>query len=137
MPRRRLRRRGSPPRRRGAPRPPAQRPTCRSYGGASDGDPADPDVALSGPDRRRLATLAAETGLHLEVGPDSVDPLERLQAVADQGRAAAWLGHLAALDQIALRDAEDEVAGGRLDLAAAERDGVEAVVDLRDHRLGV
>src|SRR3954447_5553975 len=109
----------------------------RSYGGAPDGHPLDPDVALPGADRGRLPRLAAEAGLHLEVVRDRVDPVERLEAVADQGRAPARLGHLPPLDQIALRDAEDEVAGRGLDLAAAERDRVEALLDLGDQLLRV
>ncbi len=70
--------------------------------------------------------LAADAGLHLEVVADRVDRRQRLQAVADQGRAAAGPGDPAVLDQVALGDAEDEVAGGRVDLAAAEGDRVEA-----------
>src|SRR4051794_31809434 len=59
----------------------------RSYGGPADGHALDPDVALAGPDRRRLPRLAAEARLHLEIVADGVDPLEGLQAVADQRRA--------------------------------------------------
>src|SRR3954470_2695384 len=109
----------------------------RSYGGSPDGHPLDPHVTLAGADRRRLPRLAAEAGLHLEVVRDRVDPVERLEAVPDQGRAPARLGHLPPLDQIALRDAEDEVAGRGLDLAAAERDRVEALLDLGDQLLRV
>src|SRR6185503_16949991 len=43
---------------------------------------------------------------------------------------------LAALDQVALRDAEDEVAGGRLHLTAAEGDRVEPALELADQLLG-
>ena len=45
------------------------------------------------------------------------------------------LRHPAALDQVALGDAEDEVAGRRVDLAAAEGVRVEALLDLADDRL--
>src|SRR5262245_49682747 len=120
------------------PRPLAGRgPRARSYGRAADGDPADPDMALARPNGSGLTCLAAEARLHLEVGADSVDPRERLQAVADQRGSPAGRGDFAALDQVALGDAEDEVAGRRLDLPAAERDGVEAPVHLGDDRLGV
>src|SRR5260221_2081409 len=94
-----------------------------------------PDVALAGAHRDFLAALAADAGLHEEVLADRVDRHQRLQAVADQGRPAAGPGHLAPLDQVALGDAEDEVAGRRVDLAAGEGDGVEAFLDLGDHRL--
>ena len=60
---------------------------------------------------------------------------QRLEPVADQRRAAHRRGHPAVLDQVALGDAEDEVAGRRLDLAAAERDRVEAALDARDQLL--
>ena len=93
-------------------------------------------MALAGPDRDFLATLAADPGLHEEVVADRVDRGERVEAVADQRRAGARAGHLAVLDQVALGDAEDEVAGRRVDLAAAETHCVEAVFDLFDHRLG-
>ena len=62
---------------------------------------------------------------------------QRLQAVADQGRAAAGPGHPAVLDQVALGDPEDEVAGRRVDLPAAEGGGVEALLDLGDDLLRV
>ena len=61
---------------------------------------------------------------------------QRLEAVADQRRAAHRGGDLAVLDQVALRDAEDEVAGGRLDLPTAERNRVEAALDAGDQVLG-
>src|SRR3954447_3843791 len=111
----------------------------RSYRRPSDGHALDPDVALPRPDRRRLPRLATEPRLHLEVGADRVDAGQRLKAVADQRCAAAWFRHLATLDQVALGDAEDEVTGGRLDLAPAEGDGVEALLDLADHpvRVGI
>ena len=61
---------------------------------------------------------------------------ERLDPVADERRAAHRRGHLPALDQVALGDAEDEVAGGGLHLAAAERDRVQPALDLADQLLG-
>ena len=88
------------------------------------------------PTGHALAALAAEARLHLEVVGDRVDPAQRLEAVADQGGALARPRHLAVLDQIALRGAEDEVARGRVDLAAGERDGVEAALDAGDQILG-
>ena len=57
---------------------------------------------------------------------------QRLGAVADQLRGAHRLGDLAVLDHVRLGDAEDEVAGRGVDLAAAERDAVEPVRRLAD-----
>src|SRR5262245_48426007 len=127
-------------RRRSRPLPPGgRRPRVRpqSYRSPPDGQPADPDVPLAGTDRRRLARFAAVARLHLEVGPDGVDPGERLEAVTDQRGATTWLGDLAAFDQVALGDAEDEITGRRLDLPAPEGHGIEPAVHLADDRLRV
>ena len=86
------------------------------------------------PDAGRAPTgrsLPQKPVVIVEVVGDPVDRAQRLEAVADQRRAAHRRGHLAALDQVALGDAEDEVAGRRLHLAAAERDRVEAALDAR------
>src|SRR5207249_2621657 len=87
---------------------------------------------LARADRDRLSVLAAEPALHAQVVPDRVDPLQDVEAVADQRGAAHWSRNLPLLDQIALGDAEHEVARRRLDLAARERDGVEASLDVAD-----
>ena len=79
-----------------------------------------------------LAVLAAEAALHREVVADRVDPGQHVDAVADQRRAAHRRGHLAVLDQVALRDPEHEVAGRGLDLPAGERDRVQAALDVGD-----
>ena len=47
------------------------------------------------------------------------------------------LGDCSVLNQIALRDTEDEISARGLDLSAGEGDRIEALLDLRDHRLGV
>src|SRR5207342_1386542 len=96
----------------------------------------DPDVALAGAHRGFLASLAADPGLHREVLADRVDRSQRLQAVADQRCAPAGPRHLPALDQVALRDAEDEVAGGGVHLPTAEGGRVEAALDLGDDLIG-
>ena len=57
---------------------------------------------------------------------------QRLGSVADELRGADRLGDLAVLDHVRLGDAEDEVAGRGVHLAAAERDAVEAVRRLAD-----
>src|SRR5215207_4673937 len=60
-----------------------------SDGGAADGHLGDPHVSLADPGGHRLAGLAAKAGLNLEVPGDAVDPAQRREAVADQGRAPA------------------------------------------------
>jgi len=66
------------------------------------------------PDRARVWPAFPQNPVFISKSvPTASIRARRLQAVADQGRAAARLGHLAALDQIALRDAEDEVAPSR------------------------
>src|SRR6201999_642910 len=124
------------PRRHAPRRGKARRSADRSQLGPSHGHLAYSDVSLAGPDRHFLATLAADPSLDEEVVADRVDRGESVEAVADQRRAGARRGHLAVLDQVALADAEDEVPGRRVDLAAAEADRVEAVLQLRDPRLG-
>ena len=52
--------------------------------------------------------------------PTRVDQREHLRAVADEVALAQRLGDLAVLDEVGLGHAEHEVAGGRVDLTAAE-----------------
>ena len=82
--------------------------------------------------RHRLAALAAVAGGDLEVARDAVDRAQRLEPVAHQRGSAHWRRHPSVLDQVALGHAEHEVAGGRLHLAAAERDRVEAPLHAAD-----
>ena len=53
---------------------------------------------------------------------------EHLRAVADEVALADRVGDLAVLDQVGLGHAEHEVAGGGVDLAAAELGHVHAVL---------
>src|SRR4051794_35624058 len=100
----------------------ARGPPPRSSGGrASDREGADADVWLADAGGHALSRLAAEARRDREVVRDAVYRGERLDPVADQGRAAHRRGHLAVLDQVRLRHAEHEVARRRLDLPAAER----------------
>src|SRR6185503_7328088 len=71
-------------------------------------------------------------GRYLQVARDAVDRAQRLDAVAHERRAPHRRRHLPVLDQVALGDAEHEVAGGGLDLSAAERDGVQAALHAAD-----
>ncbi len=54
--------------------------------------------------------------------------LQDLRTVADEVALAERLGDLAVLDQVGLGHAEHEVAGGRVDLTAAELRDVDAVL---------
>ena len=110
-PRRRRRRRRAPPRPRGRARARAELGSYRR--------PADRHRPRSGrgPGRCRPApvwpALPQKPVFISKSLPTASIARQRLEAVADQGRAAAGPGHLAALDQVALGDAEDEVAGRR------------------------
>src|SRR3954452_2846451 len=104
----------------------------RSSGGAAHRQCADAHVRLAHACRHALPGLAAEAYCDRQVVGDAVDCCERLDAVADQRRAAHGLRHLAVLDQVRLGDAEHEIARRRLDLSAAERDRVEAALDAGD-----
>src|SRR4051812_4525323 len=109
----------------------------RSRGGAADGELGDAQGRLARRHGHALAVLAAHAGPRLEVVADDVDRAQRLGSVADQLRGAHRLGDLAVLDHVGLGDAEHEVAGGRVHLAAPERDAVEAVGRLPDDLVGV
>ena len=123
--RRRPRARPRPP-----PRPRARGPSARASAQTSVPPTVSSEMRTCGwptPAGHLLAVLAAEAALRCaRSSPIAVDRGQDLEAVADQRRAAHRRGDLAVLDQVALGDAEDEVAGGRLDLAARERDRVEA-----------
>src|SRR5665647_2478352 len=99
---------------------------CRTSARTSHRHLGDTQGGLAGAHGHALAVLAADTGLHVEVGGDHVDAHEDVDAVADERGAAQRRGDAAVLDEIALGDAEDEVAAGRLYLPAGQALGVEA-----------
>ena len=74
---------------------------------------------------------------HGEVVAEQVDVLQHLRAVADEVALADRVGELAVLDQVGLGHAEHEVAGGGVDLAAAELGDVDAVVGGPDDLVGI
>src|SRR3712207_2888954 len=82
----------------------------RSGTGASDGDLRDAQRGRTAADGRRLAVLAADALPRVEVVGNRVDVLHDVHRATDQVRAADRLRDLAVLDQVAERDAEDEVA---------------------------
>src|SRR6266480_6326846 len=105
------------------------RATGLSRRGAADGHLAHEHGGLARRHRHTLALLAAHPGPGLEVVADRVDHAQHLGPVADELRGPYRSGDLAALDEVRLGDPEHEVAGRGVDLAPAELDAVDAVVD--------
>src|SRR6266498_1883731 len=95
-----------------------------------------PSKALTS-DRDALALLAADALLDVEVGAERVHRGDHAGAVADQVGATHGGGDLAVLDQVALRHAEHELTGDRVDLPPAEPLGVQATRGLPDDLLGI
>src|SRR5690554_786787 len=90
-------------------------------GRAADGEARDPQDGGPVADRHALAVLAARAGVtHLEVVAQHVDAGEHLGAVADEVAVTDGSGDAAVLDEVRLGHAEHEVAGGGVDLTAAE-----------------
>ena len=83
------------------------------------------------PDGHALPVLAAgpDPVADLQVVAQHGDVAQHLGAVADEVHALERRGQLAVLDEVALRQGEDEVAVGDVDLAAAEALGVDAALD--------
>src|SRR3954451_882253 len=107
-------------------------------GRPSDRHARDPQGRVAVADGDTLAVLAARTGrAHGEVVADHVDVLEDLGAVADEVGVPDRVGDLAVLDHVRLGHPEDEVAGGGVDLAAAELGDVDAVGRVPDDGLRV
>src|SRR6187431_890084 len=101
------------------------------YPRSADRHLVHPEVRLADADRHALAGLAAhaDAGVELHVVADHGDAVHGVGAVADQHGALDRLRHLAVLDHVGLGAAEHEFARGDIDLAAAEGDGVDAVLD--------
>ena len=68
---------------------------------------------------------------------EPVDASEHLRAVADQVALTDRVGDLAVFDQVGLGHAENEIAGGGVDLPSAELRHVHTGVGVGDDRLGV
>src|SRR5688572_11283922 len=84
--------------------------------------------------RHALTGLAAHADavVELHVVADHRYPVHGVRAVADQHGALDRLGYLAVLDHVGLGAAEHEFSGRDVHLAAAERDGVDALLHRRD-----
>src|SRR5262245_20677553 len=114
-------------------------PRASSYRRSSDGDAVDADRRQADAHRHGLAVLAA--GAHalveLQVVADAGDPRERLRAVADQRGALDRRRDLSVLDQVGLARREHELAVRDVHLTAAERHGIETVLDRLQDLAGV
>src|SRR5215470_14782031 len=105
--------------------------------GTADGDAVDANGGHADADGDTLFGLAAGADALVEgdVVADHGDAVQRLGAVADQRGALDRTRQLAVFDQPGAGGAEREVAGGDVHLAAAERLGVDAVLDRGDDLL--
>ena len=98
----------------------AQASSC-SCRGAADGEAATRRVGTPSPTGTPWPSLPQVPGGPMAKSlPSGVDAAEHLGAVADEVALAERLGDLAVLDEVGLGHAEHEVAGGGVDLAAAE-----------------
>src|SRR5262249_5538038 len=102
--------------------------------GPAYGDPIHAQGRLADTHRHALAVLAAgaDAVVELEVVADHAHAVEIGRTVADQHRALDRLRQLAALDLVGLGHLENVFAGGDVDLAAAKRHGIDAVLDRGD-----
>src|SRR5690606_14633821 len=107
--------------------------------GAAHGQALDQQGRLADADRHALAVLAAgaDAGVERHVVADHGDLGQHVGAVADQGRALDRAADLAVLDQIGLGRREHELAARDVNLAAAEIDGVETLLDRADDLLAL
>ena len=88
---------------------------------ATDRQPVHPQRGHPVAHRNALAVLATRPGrTHGEVGAHRVDVLEHCRAVPDEVPLPQRLGDLPALYEVRLGHAEDEVAGGGVDLTSTE-----------------
>src|SRR5436190_5215116 len=104
--------------------------------GPADGHPGDAQGRAAVAHRNTLSVLSADALEPLEVVGHRVDGGQDADPVADQVRAPHRPGDLAVLDQVSLRDAEHEIARGRVDLATAQRLRVEPGGGVADHLAG-
>src|SRR5262245_5047585 len=102
-----------------------------SGSGTADGDPVEAQGRLADADRNTLALLAArpDARIECEVIADHRHAMHGFGPVADERGTLDRRGHLAVLDAIGFCAGEDEFPRCDVDLAAAEGDGEEPVLD--------
>ncbi|CDI07656.1 conserved protein of unknown function [Agrobacterium pusense] len=88
-------------------------------------------MRLADANRHPLPGLAAiaDAGIEFRIIADHRDALHRIRPVADQHGALHRRADLAVFDEIGLGAAEHEFTRGDIDLAAAEGDGIDALLD--------
>src|SRR3954462_5915528 len=107
---------------------------ARLSASSADGDPVHAQRRLANPDRHALAVLAAgaDAGVEFEVVADHADAMQVAWSVADQHRALDRRADLAVFQPIGLGALEHVFARRDVDLAAAERYRIDAVLDRGD-----
>src|ERR1700738_4761411 len=105
----------------------------------ADCDAVHPQGRLADADRYALAVLAAgaDAGVEREIVADHADAVQVARTVADQHRAFDRRADLAVLQFVGLGALEHIFARRDVDLSAAERDRVDAVLHRRDDLGGI
>src|SRR6266481_4905164 len=108
-----------------------EQPGVDVLAGAAHRQRIDAQSGLADSDGHRLAFLPARpyTAVQLQVVAHHADPLQDIGTVADQGGAFDGRAELAVLDHVSFACREHEFARGDVDLAAAEIDGIQALLD--------
>src|SRR5579871_6307766 len=104
---------------------------------AADGEALDFECWLSNAARHALTVLAAgsHAGIERQVVADHGHLGQDVGAVADERRTLYRTAEFAILDHVGFRGREHELARGDVNLAAAEIDGVEALLHRTDNLL--
>src|SRR6185295_15985792 len=101
--------------------------------GSPDRDPVHAQGRLADADRHALAVLAAgaDAGVELQIVADHADAMQIARAVADQHRALDRRADLAVFQSVGLGALEHVFTGHNVDLPAAERHRIDAVLHRR------
>src|SRR6185295_751140 len=105
----------------------------------ADGDAIHAQRRLTDADRHALAILAAgaDTGVEREIVADHADAMQVARTVADQHRTLDRRADLAVLQSVGLGALEHVFARRDVDLPAAERHRIDAVLDRCDDLLRI
>src|SRR5436309_3229517 len=116
---------------RGQAQIPARAPKRSVLSGSAHREGIDPQRGLPHTDRDTLAVLATGTNtiVELQVVAHHAHPGEYIRAIADERRALERRAEPAVLDGIGLACREHELAGGDVNLPAAEVDSIDAALD--------